>query len=326
MTRQKLISKLNAWGKDAKPFFFIFDFEEKHLEAFLLENVPDDIYFKIGNVEKNPKKQTFFPLNLSFELVPYSKFKNGFDVISNEIKKGNTYLTNLTYKHEIECNWDLSQIYLFSDAVAKLLYKNKFVVFSPEKFIEISENNIYTYPMKGTINADMPLAAQTLLKDLKERAEHATVVDLLRNDLGIISDQVEVERYRYIDHLNTNHFNLLQTSSIIKGKLESSWQNRIGNLLMHLLPAGSISGAPKKKTVEIIKNAEDGNRGHYTGVFGYFDGDHVYSNVMIRYIENNNGQYFFRSGGGITSFSEPLKEYEELKQKIYVPIHRKYLH
>jgi para-aminobenzoate synthetase component 1 len=86
------------------------------------------------------------------------------------------------------------------------------------------------------------------------------------------------------------------------------------------LPAGSITGAPKAKTVEIIKQTENYTRGFYTGIFGYFDGVNLDSAVMIRFIENENGRLFFKSGGGITSMSEVQKEYEELIQKIYVPI------
>jgi para-aminobenzoate synthetase component 1 len=90
--------------------------------------------------------------------------------------------------------------------------------------------------------------------------------------------------------------------------------------LFKLLPAGSISGAPKQKTVEIIKEAETHQRGYYTGVCGIFDGENLDSGVMIRYIENQNGQLIYKSGGGITVNSEPDYEYNEMIDKIYVPI------
>jgi para-aminobenzoate synthetase component I len=87
-----------------------------------------------------------------------------------------------------------------------------------------------------------------------------------------------------------------------------------------LLPAGSISGAPKPKTIEIIKEVEKEKRGYYTGVFGYFDGKNLDSGVVIRYIEQNQDERFYRSGGGITSQSNALDEYNEVIQKIYVPV------
>ena len=87
-----------------------------------------------------------------------------------------------------------------------------------------------------------------------------------------------------------------------------------------MLPAGSISGAPKKKTLEIIEEAEGYDRGFFTGVFGYFDGRNLDSAVMIRFIERQGDQLVFKSGGGVTSFSECKQEYVELIDKVYVPI------
>jgi para-aminobenzoate synthetase component 1 len=85
------------------------------------------------------------------------------------------------------------------------------------------------------------------------------------------------------------------------------------------LPAGSISGAPKKKTIEIIRQAEITERGYYTGIFGIFDGSALDSGVMIRFIEQKNDQMIFRSGGGITVNSQPEQEYREMIDKVYVP-------
>lgn len=86
-----------------------------------------------------------------------------------------------------------------------------------------------------------------------------------------------------------------------------------------MLPAGSISGAPKQSTIDLIKEAEIIPRGYYTGIFGYFDGENFDSAVMIRFIEEHNGEKFFRSGGGITVLSDARYEYEEVIEKIYLP-------
>ena len=85
-----------------------------------------------------------------------------------------------------------------------------------------------------------------------------------------------------------------------------------------LLPAGSILGAPKSKTLEIILKAENYDRGFYTGVSGWFDGQNLDSCVMIRFIEKENGKLFFKSGGGITHLSKFADEYTEMQNKIYV--------
>ena len=175
--------------------------------------------------------------------------------------------------------------------------------------------------MKGTIDATLPDAVQTLMNDGKEAAEHATIVDLIRNDLSIVASRVRVERYRYIDVLPTNRGPILQTSSEICGELPADYKQQLGDILFSMLPAGSITGAPKKKTMQIIREAEGYERGFYTGITGYFDGDSLDSAVMIRFVEQEADGMYFKSGGGITFKSDARSEYEEMKQKIYVPIY-----
>ena len=96
---------------------------------------------------------------------------------------------------------------------------------------------------------------------------------------------------------------------------------QLGDILFSMLPAGSITGAPKKKTMQIIREAEGYERGFYTGITGYFDGDSLDSAVMIRFVEQEADGMYFKSGGGITFKSDARSEYEEMKQKIYVPIY-----
>ena len=153
-----------------------------------------------------------------------------------------------------------------------------------------------------------------------ERCEHNSIVDLIRNDLNRIADRVRVERFRYVEKIATLRGEILQTSSEIAGDLRSGWRQELGDLLFSLLPAGSISGAPKPATLRLIRDAEGSPRGYYTGVFGYFDGRDLDSAVMIRYIECENGRFYFRSGGGITVHSDPQQEYDEVVTKIYLPI------
>ena len=139
--------------------------------------------------------------------------------------------------------------------------------------------------MKGTLDARLPNARELLRNDPKERAEHATITDLIRNDLSRVAEQVTVERYAYIDEITTHRGPLLQMSSEIVGTLTPEYRDRLGSMLFELLPAGSITGAPKKKTVEIIRTAEHYERGFYTGVMGIFDGERLDSAVMIRFVE-----------------------------------------
>jgi para-aminobenzoate synthetase component I len=201
-----------------------------------------------------------------------------------------------------------------------LIYEDKFVVFSPETFVKVKDKKIYSFPMKGTINADIDNAEKLILNDPKETAEHYTIVDLIRNDLSIVSENVGVEKFRFIDKINTNQKTLLQVSSKISGTLDGNYTEKIGSIIFNLLPAGSVSGAPKEKTVEIINQVENYKRGFYTGVFGFFDGKDLDSAVMIRFIERAGDEIYFKSGGGITSMSNSKYEYQEMIDKVYVPI------
>ena len=175
--------------------------------------------------------------------------------------------------------------------------------------------------MKGTINARVEHAEQVILSDQKELAEHVTIVDLIRNDLSLVARDVAVERFRYVEKITSADGELLQVSSSIKGTVTPHYREHYGDLLLALLPAGSVSGAPKAKTVQFIAAAEGEPRGYYSGVFGIFDGNRLDSGVMIRFIEQWNGRYYYRSGGGITARSDADKEYQEAIDKIYVPIH-----
>ena len=143
---------------------------------------------------------------------------------------------------------------------------------------------------------------------------------MIRNDLSQVAEKVEVTKFRYIDQLETNDKKLLHVSSEVKGYLGSSWKSNIGGILSKLLPAGSISGAPKQETVKIIQQAESYRRNFYTGICGHFDGESLDTGVMIRFIKKENDQLIFCSGGGITLFSEAEKEYQEMVDKVYLPI------
>ena len=237
----------------------------------------------------------------------------------SQLNYGNSYLLNLTFPTRLNTDLNLATIYHRSTAPYKLLVDDSFVVFSPECFIKIADNTISSYPMKGTINASIPNAKAIILEDEKESAEHATIVDLIRNDLSMVAENVRVVDYRYVERVKTIKGDLLQVSSKIEGDLDTDGPLPIGSILFTLLPAGSISGAPKRKTLEIIKAAESVDRGYFTGIFGIFDGKNLDSGVMIRFIEKFDDGLFFKSGGGITAKSNVQAEYEELINKVYVP-------
>ncbi|AZB21165.1 aminodeoxychorismate synthase component I [Kaistella haifensis] len=305
------------------PFFFMIDFLMENVEIFTeneIEKTGLKIDFKGFKININEQE---FPREIIFESFPPSEdsYKKGFDIVQNHLKKGNSYLVNYTCKTEIKTNLSLENLYQISQAKYKVLYSENWMFFSPETFIEIIDNEVFTYPMKGTIDAEIENAADILKNNEKEKAEHYTVVDLLRNDLSMIADDVKLDEFQKIDFLKTRQKNLLAMSSKISGKLKPEFKGKIGSIMKTVLPAGSVLGSPKPKTLEIILEAENYSRGFYTGVCGWFDGENLDSCVIIRFIEKENDKLYFKSGGGITHLSIFADEYQEMKNKIYVPIY-----
>ncbi|WP_313956864.1 aminodeoxychorismate synthase component I [Aliarcobacter cryaerophilus] len=309
---------LNKFGSLKEPFLFLISYDLKKTYIEKLQNLSQNIKFEIDSKNKKNIKD----YSLKKYPISFIEYKKKFDLIQDEIKNGNSYLLNLTAQTKIDTNLTLDDIYEASSSLLKLRVKLDdldFVCFSPEKFIDIKDNKIYTYPMKGTIDSNLTDAKNILLNSKKELAEHTMVVDLLRNDLGKVAKNIKVEEFRTFSKIITKDRELFQTSSIISGDLQNNWQEKIGDILSNILPAGSITGTPKKSTIEILKNIENYDRGFYSGIVGIFDGINLQSFVLIRFIENINNELFYKSGGGITSDSIAKEEYEELLNKVYLP-------
>ena len=309
-----MYKQLSYYASQGTPFLFFTDFKGDHVHCYRLDELDkEDIEYSFELPDQSH----------TTELKKYPEtlktYQKKFETIIEKIKLGETYLLNLTQKTPIETDRSLKEIFTIAHAPFKLRVRNEFVCFSPESFISIDDNIIATYPMKGTIDASLHKAQEKILQDPKELAEHVMIVDLLRNDLSIVATNIKVERFRYIEKIRAGNKELLQVSSKITGVLPSNWRDNFGDILQKLLPAGSISGTPKKSTLSIIENIEDYQRDYFSGVFGVFDGHNLKSSVMIRFIEQNNGELFYKSGGGITLESDLHSEYQEFIDKIYIP-------
>ena len=312
----KQITKL---AKNRTPFLFITSFDQQKIFVQALDKLDDDIFYKLEGWRNYPVEKRNKDFTFSKSPVDFSTYKRSMDEVLEEIRSGNTYLLNLTFKTPIDTDYSLKEIFTYARAKFKLYFKDEFICFSPERFVEIEDDIIATYPMKGTIDANILHAKEAILSDKKEMSEHVMIVDLMRNDLGIIGSEVNVEKFRYVEKIKAGEKELLQVSSKITAKLPPDWKDNLGTLLKQILPAGSISGTPKKSTLNIIEHIEDYHRGFYTGVFGVFDKETLRSGVMIRFIEKENDTLFYKSGGGITIDSDAKSEYEELINKIYLP-------
>ncbi len=313
---------MNRLGSKRIPFLFIIDFDMLKSHVLPIEDIDRRAILYDINGFSNHTAGTKLLKKITFSKRPLSlnRYRSAFKKVITNLEMGNTYLLNLTFPTAISTNLTLKEIFENSPAKYKLYFKNKFVVFSPETFIGINGKTISSNPMKGTIDASIRNAKEVILSDKKELAEHYTIVDLIRNDLSMVAENVRVERFRYVEKIKTQNKNLLQVSSNITGTLPNNYRRKIGDMIFKLLPAGSVTGAPKNKTVKIIKEVENYTRGYYTGIFGYFDGLKLDSGVMIRFIEKSKGKMVYKSGGGITALSKVRNEYQELIDKIYVPV------
>lgn len=326
----KAFAQMNALGAAATPFLFAIDYELK--EAIIIPNPEQqsEVLYAVRGatnamslVGKGRASQCVtkgasmdsFPLS-------YQEYQRRFEVIRSALVRGDSFLANLTVATPVEPSLSFEEIFHHARAPYKLYVPGRFVCFSPECFItlDFERREIVTRPMKGTVDAAIPDAERKILEDYKERCEHYTIVDLLRSDLARVATDISVERFRYIDRVETTKGALLQVSSLIVGRIANDTKCHIGDIFRHMLPAGSICGAPKQATLEVIRKAEEEPRGFYTGVFGLFDGKHLDSAVLIRYLEEMpDGTIRYRSGGGITINSIPMEEYREVIDKVYLP-------
>jgi len=188
---------------------------------------------------------------------------------------------------------------------------------SPETLVKLENGILHTFPLAGTRprgknSAEDLRLEKDLLSDEKELAEHNMLVDLGRNDLGKISKfgTVEVEKLHAIEKFS----HVMHIGSVVRGEIESNFDALAA--VATVLPAGTLSGAPKIRACEIISELEQNKRGIYGGAFGYIDfSGNLDTAIAIRIIYKKNGKIFVRSGAGIVADSVPEKEFEECLNK-----------
>lgn len=188
---------------------------------------------------------------------------------------------------------------------------------SPEMLVEIKDNRIKNCPIAGTRKRgatpqeDAELAAD-LLADEKERAEHNMLVDLGRNDMGKIAKIGSVEVTRYMEVQNYSH--VMHLVSLVEG--EKADERDMFEVLMSFLPAGTLSGAPKIRAMEIIEELEVSKRGIYGGAIGYFGfNNNMDMCIAIRTMVIKDDKVHIQAGAGIVADSDPTKEFEETENK-----------
>ena len=244
--------------------------------------------------------------------------------IKQYIRNGDTFQTNVS--HRLRAPDTVSPLAVF-DALRRVNpapYSGllefsgiDLISASPELLLDVKGDRLRTEPIAGTRprgntpDADTSLEAD-LLSDEKERAEHAMLVDLERNDLGKVCEygSVEVTDYRRVDRYSE----VMHLVSLVEGVRRSDCS--IADATAALFPGGTITGAPKPRTMEIIDEVETTQRGPYTGSIGIFGfDDRATLNITIRTLVRRNDAYYLRVGSGIVHDSVPNREYEETLDK-----------
>ena len=189
---------------------------------------------------------------------------------------------------------------------------------SPEILVEVKDEKIYTCPIAGTRRrGETPeedkLLAIELLNDEKERSEHVMLVDLARNDVGKVSKIGSVEVTQFMEVQNYSH--VMHLVSLVEGVKQE--EETVFSVLSSILPAGTLSGAPKVRAMEIIDELEKDRRGIYGGAIGYFSySGNMDTCIAIRTMVLKDEKVYMQAGAGITAESVPESEYEECKSKI----------
>ncbi len=188
---------------------------------------------------------------------------------------------------------------------------------SPETLVKLEDGILHTFPLAGTrprgkTFEEDEFLEKELLSDEKELAEHNMLVDLGRNDLGKISEfgSVEVEKLHAIEKFS----HVMHIGSVVRGKIKNNFDAL--DAIEAVLPAGTLSGAPKIRACEIISELEKNKRGIYGGALGYIDfTGNLDTAIAIRIVYKKNGKIFVRSGAGIVYDSVPEKEFDECMNK-----------
>lgn len=282
---------------------------------------------EIENLIKNEivRKEQKSELQSDFKMLHSKKsFVNMITEIKKYIQEGDVYQAVISNRAEADFSGSLLQTYRIlrtTNPSAYMFYLNfgdiEIAGTSPETLVTLKNKKLVNYALAGTckrgidFNEDEILISQ-LLHDEKELAEHNMLVDLARNDLGKISEFGSVKVTEYMKVLKCSH--VIHIASVISSDIDDKYGQL--DALSAVLPAGTLSGAPKKRACEFINALEKHKRGTYGGAIGYIDfTGNMDMCIAIRMAKLQNGKVYVQSGAGIVADSDPEKEYNECIQK-----------
>lgn len=306
------------FGVFEKPFRF--DHVKKAWEPSLKNNK----HFPYQQYKKKNKKQ--MPHNSYTFSIEYKTYEKKIRAIKRLIARGETYQVNFTFDATVKANMSAIELYTALREHQKTPFcsylntgEEYILSFSPELFFKRDKGNIYVKPMKGTApRGRWDEEDRTLRKylkcDEKNRSENIMIVDLLRNDLGKICETRSIKP-RLLFNVET-HPTLHQMTSTIKGMLKPS--HSYSDIFAAIFPSGSVTGAPKIRTMEIIHALEEGKRGVYCGAIGFISPrEKAVFSVPIRTLQkkSNSKHWTYRVGSGIVWDSSTQEEWQECKTK-----------
>lgn len=261
--------------------------------------------------------------NGSSKMLGFNQSKNTYlenvGRVLDYIRAGDVYQINYTQRVHFTCPGDLLALYLRLKQIQPVSYasfinlgKGAVISGSPELFLRLKRDAVLSKPMKGTRKrSQQPGLDRRLRQELKEsykdQAENVMIVDLMRNDIGRFCryGTVKVPRLYVVEAYDT----VYQMVSYVSGMIRNGTQ--ISDMIRATFPPGSITGAPKKRAMEIIYELEPHQRGVYCGAIGYIFRDKMVLNVAIRTLELWDDHGVLGVGGGIVADSDPEQEYEE---------------
>jgi len=254
------------------------------------------------------------------------EFLAGIDAIKQYIQAGDTYQVNYTFKLDFSFTGSSAALYRQLRNNQSVAYGawmrcggQDIMSFSPELFFAADQQGVRVRPMKGTLrrglNGDKDLLqAEKLCRDAKSRSENVMIVDLLRNDLARLFHDTGTDggRVRVQSLFDVEAYeSLLQMTSTIVGISKETGRLELADILKSLFPCGSVTGAPKIRTMEIIRELEKEPRGVYCGAIGYCSRDEMCFNVPIRTLTLADGKGCMGIGAGIVHDSDPESEWRE---------------
>jgi len=320
-----LFDKVIAFDNFKQKIILITNMKTDDIESNYQKACEDLI--EIADLIKNGEKTYIEPLKLQSDFKPVfsrEKYCNMVEKAKNYIYEGDIFQVVLSNRIEAEITGSLFDTYRVLRTTNPSPYMFYFssndieiAGASPETLVKLTGNQLYTFPLAGTRprgktdEEDLQLERE-LLSDEKELAEHNMLVDLGRNDIGRISEigSVKVDKYLSIERFS----HVMHIGSTVSGVLRKDLDSLAA--IDSILPAGTLSGAPKIRACEIINELEDNKRGIYGGAIGYVDlSGNIDTCISIRIAFARNNKVFIRSGAGIVADSVPDNEFDECLNK-----------